>query len=259
MRKGFTLIELAIVLIIAGLILSLSVKSCVSAMESAKVDKTKDVLSTCKNKFLSKICNALIIKQKTCQQKDAWGNTIKVFIPESIRDKKPCSLMKARFSVKIGSKTYDNVVVLFLTSGKNRKIDSTITNSTAEIKGDDVADLITLNQLKASCCKGKILTIVTKELPPIVEGEDYEVGILVKGGTPPYMCSFKIGDFTSETSANSACYLRIPYQEVDKIVNVFSSQSYAPLDVTVTDSYGASVSKEFRVTVIKRFEENRFK
>ena len=255
MKKGLTLIELAIVLVIVGILLSFSVRSCISTLETVKIDKTKDVLSSCRNEFLEKTCRNLIIKPENCYHKDAWDNVINVFIPESIKNKKACSLTGTGFSVKTNSETYENVAVLFLSLGKNKKLDSTITNSSAEIKGDDIAELITLKQLKASCCKGKNLRIVTKELPPIVEGEDYEVGILVKGGAPPYTCSFKIGNFTSETSANSACYLKIPYRDVDKIIDAFSSQGYAPLNVTVTDSYEASVSKEFQLAVIKRFEE----
>ena len=253
MKKGLTLIELAIVLVIAGILLSFSVRSCIFTLETAKIDKTKDILSNCRSKFLEKTCRNLIIKLENCQHKDAWGDTINIYIPDSIKNKRVCSLTKTDFSLKINSETYNNTAVLFLSLGENKKLDSNITNSTAEIKGDDIAEFITLKQLKASCCEGENLRIVTKEIPPIVEGEDYETGILVKGGSPPYTCSFKVGNFTFETSANSTCYMKIPYQEVDEIANSFSSQGYAPLDVTVTDSYGISTSKEFRTAVIRRF------
>ena len=254
MRKGLTLVEIAIVLVIIGLLMFTSVRSCISSMKGVRVDKTKDELTTCENRILEMICRDLSVdNSSSCPFKDGWGNEIHVYVPDSVSGKNICSLRETGFLVKTDSNVWSNVAVLFLSSGENGTIDSKITNSSAEIKGDDISLLLTLKEIQGKCCSGKQLRITYKDFTPIVEGEDYEEGILIRGGTPPYRCRITIGNLTIENLTNSTCFIDISYNDTEKLVNQFGSQGYVTANVTVSDSYNNTVSKLFRITLIKRF------
>ena len=224
-------------------------------MKAVKIDKTKDELAACENHILEMICrNFSVENPSSCSLKDAWGREIYVYVPSSIPGKNICSLKGTGFLVKADSDIWSNVAVLFLSSGENGIVESEMTNSSAEIKGDDIFQVLTLKEIQGRCCNKRQLKIIYKSFPPIVEGEDYTESILVTGGVPPYTCRVTVGNLTIESLSNSTCSIDIPYNETEELVKQFGSQGYVTADVVVSDSYNNTVSQQFRITLIKRFK-----
>ncbi|SMP12483.1 prepilin-type N-terminal cleavage/methylation domain-containing protein [Desulfurobacterium pacificum] len=262
-RKGFSLVELAIVLIITGLIMGVGIKSCISGITTAKIDKTKDNLNTLSIFIQREICKygkySFSIPENLLT--DGWNRKIKVLSFGNLTSDPVCSIPDANTAVNLYNDTLvTNVAFLLLSPGENGKIDSLITTNPIIIKEDDIAEIITLYQLKANCCNSYKLQILTSFLPPITEGETYNTTLVVKNGSPPYTFSLTSDNPTFNSiinthfpvkTNNNYCFLNLSTNETESIVqNTLSSE--IGIKLKVTDRLGNSAEKTFYITLIKR-------
>ncbi|WP_163329079.1 type II secretion system protein [Desulfurobacterium thermolithotrophum] len=267
-RKGFSLIEIAIVLIIVSLLLGLGIGSCISGIETAKIDNTQDKLLTFKTFILRNFCKTgNLVKKNEIDSyylKDAWNNDIELIYAPEVKDSNPCSLKTTSLSVVLpsGNKVKD-VIAVILSLSANRVLDSNVSLNKVEVKNDDLWKYITLYEIKSQCCNNKGISILTNSLPPVVEGENYDVTLVATGGKPPYKC-----DVTSENSTVESFfknhfvqgsevlpYCRIVFSEDDSknFISLLSSSEIS-INLEVKDSSNPpfSASRNYLVTVIRR-------
>jgi prepilin-type N-terminal cleavage/methylation domain-containing protein len=252
-RKGFSLIETAIVLIIMGLLLGLGIRSCMSGIETAKIDNTRNKLLTFKSFILNEFCKTGNLPEKSEMDpyylKDAWNRDIELIYTSGVKSNNPCFLKSTTLSLTLpeGNKIED-VVAVIISSAMNKVLDSNVFSNQVEIRKDDLWEYITLYELKTKCCKGKEVKILTDSLPPIVQGENYEVFIAVEGGKPPYECSISIENGTVEGGDS---YCKIALSE-DYTKELSSNEILITLTVEDSSTPALSTSKDYPVTVIRR-------
>ena len=252
-RKGFSLVEIAIVLIIVGFLLGLGIRSCVSGIETAKIDNTRDKLLTFKTFILNEFCKTGSLPEKSeidpYYLKDAWNRDIELIYASDVESNNPCLLKNTILSLILpeGNKV-ENVVVVIISSAMNKVLDSNVSSNQVEIRQDDLWEYITLYELKTKCCKGEEIKILTGSLPPIVQGENYEAVVTVKGGRPPYECSISIENGTVEGGDS---YCKITLSE-DYTKELSSNEILITLTVKDSSTPTLSTSKGYLVTVIRR-------
>jgi len=199
--------ELTLALLVISILLSFGIKSCISGIDIAKRDNTKDKISTLKMLILETFCKtSKLLKEKEIKpqlRKDGWNNSIKIIYALNIESENPCSLNRTQLSLKLPSgEEIENLIAVFISPAENGVIDSVILKKRVEVKNDDIWDYITLAELKKRCCVERELKILTKHLPSIVEGETYSVTIVIKGGIPPYRCRIESTDTKVESFFN---------------------------------------------------------
>ena len=281
-NKGFTLIELSIVLIIISILFGFGIRSCISAMIAAKVDKTKDQLNNLSLLIERKLCEYGIwnkdIEEEIKRKKDGWNREIKFFIYEGIKQYPVCSVPYTKISVKSGSQEFNDVLVLLISPGENGKFDTSIPNKNfikestkIAISGDDIAKIITLSQVKNKCCRDKRLRIITSYLPPIIGGEDYEVKFIILGGEKPYNFLFKTNNSTlnailarkytkskndffllCRNTFSRLCTFKLTSDETEKIAKNSNLYTINAL-LRVEDRLGNIAHKEFIINLISRY------
>jgi len=269
LRRAFSLVELAIVLVIVGILFGAVVKSCVNGIETARIENTKDKLRGIAKKVTYYVCRFRKIIPfstlvKLSASRDAWNTRIKIFEDLHLQNNYLCSLNSTYFRVVTPSENYTNVVFLFLSAGGNRVIDSLVSNGSVLIRNDDIYEIVTLGELKLSCCEYKKLKFDFNELSPIVEGEDYKETIVVSGGIPPYRCKFISGTdavVKSYISILNGTSLKNPYCQLvsshvsSRLLFDATNASTLNLNIEVCDNETDSPmcnSKEFVLTLIRR-------
>jgi len=262
-KPGFSLVELAIVLVIAGLIMGVGLKSCISGITTARIDKTQDQLDTL----------ASFLKRKTCQYgnfsftvpenltKDAWGRKIEIYAFGNLQTFPVCGITSTNVTVNLYNETTaSNVAFLLISLGQNGKLDSQTNSNPILVKRDDLAEVITLNQLKANCCNSKHFKILTPFLPPIVEGESYNVTLAVKNGIPPYTFYLTSNNPTfnsiiktqfPQKTNKTFCSLFLSANETLNIVQNATTDEIE-IKLKVEDNLGNLKEKTYPVTLIKR-------
>ncbi len=263
--KGFTLIELTIIIVILGILLGFGVKSCIHGIEVAKFDKTQDILSTLEAFITKEICKRGTFPSSIPDNllKDGWQREIRVLTFGSIEINPICGLTNTGETVNLNSTTsISNVAVLLISPGENGEMDSQLSSNPIHIREDDIARVTTLDQLKGACCKGKMLRIIAKALPSITEGESYSVTLSVKGGTPPYRWTVSSDNSQLNTILNSSYsfpvvttdpFFSLQLSETDTADIVESgSQSTVRIDLVVVDRLGNQAERTFIVNLIRR-------
>ncbi len=249
-RRAFTLIELAIVLVIIGIILSIGVGLYVNIIKNAKFSATRDIVKTAceavkgyaKSHYElpdSSALNTLGIKTK-----DAYAKPLVYKYSSDLVSNNLCSYDSASLlSIEIqnpsgGSTTKNDVAFLIYSTGENRK-DDTCSGSTCTIKPygtdryDDVACFYDINSLRADICPPKL--IISGNLPPAVEDEFYRASVKVSGGVPPY--TYTWGSLPCGLSYNgNTIYGVVNCNPADSNGTLSSCNDSKTLSLTVEDS-----------------------
>jgi len=264
-RRGFSLVELAIVLTIIGIIMSIGIKSCISGITTAKSDKTKDNLDILKTFIERNICKngkfSFAIPENL--KIDGWNNQITIINATSINNESPCLLNATNLTAEENSTSYvyNNVAVILISKGENQKLDSKILSNKVILKPDDLYSIITLNELKSKCCKGKELKIITPFLPPIVENATYSVTIAVNGNYGNYTWSITSSDYpsvaeilqngTKRSTKQPYTTINLSCNDTSKIATILSSASTAKITISVKNK-NQKTTKNFVLTIIRR-------
>ena len=256
-KKAFTLIETAIVLVIIGLLLGLGLKSCVSGIETAKIDGTKDKLKSLKQEVINyerkyrKLPKDLSEVDKNI--KDAWGNEI-TYIHSNATD--VCSSNETNvLTLKLpNNSTADDVAFVLISNGKNQRLDS----DNLTIRNDDIYEITSIYEVKNDCCRYGKIFIKTDALSPIKINSKYSTTISVMGGHPPYSCNFTnisckenlaglLNNHTSNgTSTNPFCKINMDSNETSSL-----NETSCLLRLNVKDNKDLKASRNVSITITR--------
>jgi len=220
-RKGFTLIELAMVLVIVGLLLGLGLTAFSILIKRAKVKETKEKVNAAVESVLgytystSKLPDATKFSSIVREKKDAYGKDLVYIYDSGLTDY--CGRLSTHITVEICSdsactspvQTVENVAFIVLSGDgnfNNQTAGSQGVNTDTTIKVyeygvnvdnysgdftrvepyDDIVKWVTLEELheKEACRPLKIENY--QNLPDAVEDTPYSAKIAVTGGKPPY-------------------------------------------------------------------------
>lgn len=196
---GFTLIELAIVLVIIGLIAGVGISLLGSVVKSGKLTETRSLVKTAKEavigyavsqKKLPPSLNTLGIKTEDSYGKDLF------FLPSTnLTTSDLCSTRPQFLTLNDKGSPKNKVVAVILSSGENTSNDtgtgppfSILETGTTTAGGkiyDDIVEYIEIDSLREKACHG--ISITTGNLPSGTEEVPYtQVTLGATGGTLPY-------------------------------------------------------------------------
>lgn len=218
-RRGFTLVELAVSMVVIGILLGLGMSMVGPLMTTIKVRESKENLGAAVesinswasgNNRLPPLAPVLpdtakfsdVVKITT----DAWGKALVYVYDSNIAPTGPTPITKdticGRRSTAIrlidsNNSTIQNVAYVVLSKGDDRITDSKDNATNTEIgpgpfsgtiKADMEEDLVrwvTIDELRTKIgCQGAQLKILNNELPPGNVGSLYRVNIYADGGVP---------------------------------------------------------------------------
>ncbi len=216
MKKAFTLIELAIVLIIIGLLIGGSVSIYSILTKRAKVKESENIIK--ENTEIVK--NFVSLRKKLPDnnefdeiaktKEDIWGKKLSYKYAPNLTDKNSiCYENSTPLEIKICKnsscsdveETIKNVAFLILSSGENLNNQTDLSNNTIKIylpgvkvddnksdtdnpsPYDDIVRWVKLDELKnITDCEEEKIHILNKEIPYGYEGESYKAKIYAEGG-----------------------------------------------------------------------------
>ncbi|SNZ02872.1 prepilin-type N-terminal cleavage/methylation domain-containing protein [Persephonella hydrogeniphila] len=220
-KKGFTLIELAMVLVIVGLLLGLGLTAFSILVKRAKVKETKEKVNAAVEAVLgytystSKLPDLTKFSSIVREKKDAYGKDLVYIYDSGLTDY--CGRLNTHITVEICSdaactsptQTVENVAFIVLSGDGNFNnqtagseevsTDKTIkvyeygvnvdnySGDFARVEAyDDIVKWVTIEELheKEACKPLKIDNY--QNLPDAVEDTPYSAKVSVSGGKPPY-------------------------------------------------------------------------
>ena len=222
MKRAFTLIELAIVLVIVGLLLGGGMGIFSMLVKRSKVIETKDNLKANVEAVISyatsydRLPSGSEFKNIVKTPKDSWGKDFVYFADtnllnsNSICERKTTNIILKKCKDATCSSTsqeIQNVAFVILSGGANFNVQTALNTSTTpnEIKiyepgvevddntteinrvekYDDIVEWVTLNDLRVKAgCRGSQIKIVNNELPYGYVNSDYNATIFADGGVP---------------------------------------------------------------------------
>ncbi|WP_457638920.1 type II secretion system protein [Persephonella sp.] len=220
-RKGFTLIELAIVLIIIGLLLGIGITVFSLLIKRAKISSTKEAVNAAVESVLGytfsagKLPDSTQFSQIVREKKDAFGKDLVYIYDEGLTDY--CGRTSTHITIEVCSdtacttpvQTVENVAFIVLSSSanyNNQTAGSQAVNSDTTIRVyeygvevdnyagdfsrvepyDDIVKWVTLSELHNSESCRPVRFPQNINLPTAVEDTPYSTRITVTGGKPPY-------------------------------------------------------------------------
>ncbi|GBE00506.1 putative Ig domain protein [bacterium BMS3Abin07] len=197
-EKGFTLIELAIVLVVLGLLIGLGVALIGPLTKQIKYRKSRDIVNTAKaaaigfavsNRRLPTNAELTTITRSS----DAWTGALKYTPVGALTGANICCTNPVLLTVNDrDGNNINNVVFIIFSTGEDHTDDTTVgtpppdfnirTYSTAY---DDIAEFVTIDELRSRMdCSS--LEIKPKNLPEGVEDTSYSSQLEAQGGCAPY-------------------------------------------------------------------------
>jgi len=218
MKRAFTLIELAIVLVIIGLLLGGGMGMFSILVKRSKVIETKDNLKANVEAVISyaasndKLPSNTEFKNVVRKSKDSWGKEFG-YIPdnnlldyESICERKTTNItLKKCPDTTCSSPTQEihNIAFVIFSGGLNYNIQTALNSGEIKVyepgvkvddnssdmnrveEYDDIVEWVTLNDLRIKAgCQGSQIKIVNNELPYGYVSSDYNATVYADGGIP---------------------------------------------------------------------------
>ena len=284
-KKGFTLLELAIVLIIVGVLSAGAMKILFGAFNNNKQTATKNNIAlvvkdiaayTVKGRRLPAQIN-----QVTSQTNDTFGNAL-IFEPaESLENTDICSVESTDLSIQ-GAVTENNIAFLVISHGEDGQQqyiksddEKTYTFNNGD---DDIVGWMNLGTLQAMAgCDGS-LSIEQNKLPDAIVFNKYEYKLTPKGGTGNYKWCVEsdnsatvkdqmyFGTGTGDTSHpiknigdcttnNGIINGTITIHSNAKQLSIAEADSGSALiKVRLEDANGITITKNFDLRVLRKFE-----
>ncbi|MBI5681846.1 MAG: putative Ig domain-containing protein [Deltaproteobacteria bacterium] len=197
-KKGFTLIELAIVLVIMGILVGIGVSMMGPLIKRAKLTETRETVKTVKEavigytvsqKKLPASLNILGVKTQ-----DSYGKDI-FFLPSpNLTTNDLCTTNPQFLTLNDKGSPKNRVVTVILSSGENTNSDtgtnpfSILETGAATSTGsiyDDIVEYIEIDSLREKACHG--INITTDNLPSGTEEVPYaQISLGATDGTLPY-------------------------------------------------------------------------
>ena len=287
-HKGFTLIELAIVLVLVGILLGLGTSLIGLLIKQAKRKETKERVDAAVASIIGYAqSNSYIPDNSTFSSvvrtpRDAYGKDLRYIYYANLAGSSgycgaKSSPLKVRLCHDAGCSSYDeidDVAFIVLSGGENYNVQTFIpsppgvtTNSTVNVydpgievddypsdmnrveEYDDVVKWVTVSELQQKAgCKPLRITS-PHSLPSAIEDTTYSYKLQAEGGRIPYTWSASIGYGLNINSSTG---------EISGTVNVNNSTTTGELNscnetisftATVTDSIGNTDSSSFSILV----------
>ncbi len=222
-RHGFTLIEIAIVLIIIGILLGIGVALMGPLTKQAQFKRSRERVRACKEAIIGFVAASGELPtqaefQNICNEKDAWGRSL-VYIPDDStvlydgnNDRVDltsistcCASIPSDMAVNDmahtgGTNNYKTeVAFIVLSTGENRTQNGSLQTGQS-VNGttyalytineysnnyDDIVEYVTIYELR-NTIKCEPLQIVTVTLPEAIEDSSYSANLKATGGCEPY-------------------------------------------------------------------------
>lgn len=268
MKKGFTLIELAIVMVVIGLLVGGSIQMMSVMSKRAKVTEAKQQLETLREGILGFVqTNGALPTQNEFETlgdiTDPWGRHIDYY---------PDANLTQNDLLCIDDDTYDtlntpaappslspinDIGFILVSSGANynmqtdmmteRKlyaqgidnVDDNTTDMSRNEEYDDLFIVVTLAELKAlGNCQSKILQIINPTLPTGTVGTAYPSTSIIATGNN--------GTLTYSTPANCPAGMSC---SGGSITGTSTASGSFPLTFTATDSIGATATRQLVLVI----------
>ena len=215
MKKGFTLIEMAMILVIIGLILGIGTSAMIQLIKWNKRKETLNDINTAVNEVLSQASNGSLDPKSLPEITDAYSQKIIFAIADKItkdylnsKNATLCDLKDTEVTLEdkaYGSKI-NNIAVVIFSKGSDYQSDTKCNNETITsnktcppgsiINTDSTKDIVkylTLPELKQFLgCVGIPLKILNNTLPIAYVGRSYNVTIVATGGIKPYKWCYTV-------------------------------------------------------------------
>lgn len=202
-KRGLTLIEMAIVLVIIGLLVSVGAALIGPLTKRAKLTETREIVKNAYESILGyTISNKRLPNQLTdlgIKSADAYLNNLIYF--KAYADTPPmynlCTSVGAYLTISDQGTNKTNVAFVLFSAGENRVNDTgTATPFTIQIPGvsgyDDVVLYVDIDTLRQKVCN--VLRIVTESLATATEETAYPTTTLeATDGTTPYTWAITSG------------------------------------------------------------------
>jgi len=195
--KGFTLIEIAIALVIIGLLIGLGVSLIGPLTKRVKLTETRDAVKTVYEAILGYVAankklppDLSVLGVKTT---DAYGRPLKYFRPDEFVSNNICTSTATYLTVNDSSsgtpQTKNNVAFIVFSEGENRTNDtgsaSPFTILDQSDTYDDIVMYVDINKLREQVCNP--FRIVTDSLPVGTEEIPYpDTKLEATDGITPY-------------------------------------------------------------------------
>ncbi|WP_303850339.1 prepilin-type N-terminal cleavage/methylation domain-containing protein [Seleniivibrio woodruffii] len=282
-KKGFTLLELAIVLIIVGVLSAGAMKILFGAFNNNKQTATRNNIA-----LIVKDIAAYTVKGRrlpatldraTSQTSDTFGRALVYEAAENLEDTDICSVQTTDMSIN-GAVTENNIAFLVISTGEDGQQQYTESDNTYTFNNgnDDVVGWMNLGTLQAMAgCDGS-LSIEQNKLPDAIVSNTYSFKLTPKGGTSPYKWCVEsdnsetvkdqmyfgtgTGDTSHEiknigdcTSANGVTNNTITlHSAADPLEIAESDSGSALIKVRLEDANGITITKNYNLQILREFE-----
>ena len=212
-RRAFTLVELAMVLIVVGLLIGGGFKTMQILSKRAKTAETKQILSAAKEAVTGfaqthgYLPNETEFSSLVKQNRDSWGKPLFYTTDSALINDDICRYRSTQLRIR-GDESVDNVAFVIVSGGGNYNMQTARIGNEVKIYKqekpniddnrtahgdsvsrsepyDDLAEWMTLQQLRiAMGCKSGQIEIITPELPKAYENHGYRASLSFEGGVP---------------------------------------------------------------------------
>lgn len=258
--QGFTLVELAIVLIVIGILVGLGTALLGPLTKQAAFKRTRERVKACKEAVIGFVAASRRLPTQSefttlCNERDAWGIAL-VYLPDdtSVRydgtnDRANltsgtvcCAALPSDMAVNDraatgGTDNYrKNVAFIVLSKGEDRTQNGSLTDNTDTGGGeiysvynieeysdtyDDIIEYVTVYELKDTI-RCEPLQMTTVNLPDATEDTSYNATLSATGGCPPYTWSASNCQGTTSTLPTG---LSLSGSALTGTLNLFSGPS----------------------------------
>jgi prepilin-type N-terminal cleavage/methylation domain-containing protein len=225
-KKGFTLVELAIVLIVIGILLGLGVALLGPLTKQAQFKRARERVKACKESIIGFVASSRRLPDRTnefpkiCNEKDGWGQSL-VYIPDDTLVKYDNTTSRTDLTsgnlccsdtpdmavndraMTGGTDNYrKDVAFIVFSKGEDRNPNGTWTYNVT-IDGtdyasylieeysdtyDDIIEYATVYELR-DAIRCEPLKMITGRLPDATEDSSYTANLVASGGCQPYTWS----------------------------------------------------------------------
>ena len=219
MKKGFTLIEMAIVLVILGIIIGIGSGIMVRLVRFNKIRTTRlDVDSAVKSVIGYAKVNGKLPDNSTFPslytKLDAYDQKLTYVYSDRLNKYNICNITNSSLTLydSYTNSTVNNVAFMVFSKGDDYRSDTKCNGATVNdtkacngsINTDSVKDIeriVTMDELKSDLNCGKPLRIITGELPTATVSQPYSATIYAQGGIGNYSWCYN-GTLPDGMSAN---------------------------------------------------------
>ena len=276
---GFTLVEMAVILVIAGILVALGAAMITPLTTMIKTRETRDTLNTSKEAIVSRaaasnrIPPAATFPNVATSTADPWGQQIAYLYdsflsPATATKDTICGRSSTSLSVTTVSPaaTINNVAFVMISSGGDGLTQTTLNGAAiatgtravaagtvrADNNNSDILTWVTLEELRSRIgCQGAQLKIVNNELPYGSASNTYSATIVADGGVP----------FSVPPNTYKWCVSTLPtgFSQTGGVANAnclglaeSGWSNTASQSLTISFSAGAVTSGSYQFTVMAR-------